>query len=172
MEMEADLQTESESGFVLECLLNGQPLQLEVAADRRLVDILRDDLQLTGTKLSCGIGRCGACMVLLDGKPVNSCLLMAYQCTGREIATIEHLSAGPLHPIQKALLAEGGMQCGYCTPGMVVSLVGLLEANPSPTREEAQAALCGNLCRCTGYAGIFRAIELLKPSPGAVSEES
>lgn len=123
-------------------------------------DILRDDLLLTGTKVSCEIGRCGACMVLLDGKPVNSCLLMAYQAAGKEVTTIEGISAGEeLHPVQQAMLEEGGLQCGYCTAGMVVTLTALWEKNPTPTRVEAEEALCGNICRCTGYEGIFRAVE-------------
>ena len=106
---------------------------------------------MTGTKVSCEIGRCGACMVLLDGKPVNSCLLMAYQAAGKEMTTIEGISAGEeLHPIQQAMLEEGGLQCGYCTAGMVVTLPRCGKTNPTPTRAEAEEALCGNICRCTG----------------------
>lgn len=133
---------------------------MKVPASKRMSDILRDDLRLTGTKVSCEIGRCGSCMVLLDGKPVNACLLMAYQAAGKQVTTIEGISGGEgLHPVQQAMLEEGGLQCGYCTAGMVVTLTSLLEKNPAPTRAEAEQALCGNLCRCTGYEGIFRAVE-------------
>lgn len=146
--------------YVLECSINGKAVAVPVPASKRMSDILRDDLLLTGTKVSCEIGRCGACMVLLDGKPVNSCLLMAYQAAGREVTTIEGISAGEeLHPVQQAMLEEGGLQCGYCTAGMVVTLTALWEKNPNPTRAEAEEALCGNICRCTGYEGIFRAVE-------------
>lgn len=146
--------------YVLECSINGKAVAVPVPASKRMSDILRDDLLLTGTKVSCGIGRCGACMVLLDGKPVNSCLLMAYQAAGKEVTTIEGISAGEeLHPVQQAMLEEGGLQCGYCTAGMVVTLTALWEKNPTPTRAEAEEALCGNICRCTGYEGIFRAVE-------------
>ncbi|MGO4269005.1 (2Fe-2S)-binding protein [Paenibacillus sp. TAF58] len=146
--------------YVLECSINGKAVAVAVPASKRMSDILRDDLLLTGTKVSCEIGRCGACMVLLDGKPVNSCLLMAYQAAGKEVTTIEGISAGEeLHPVQQAMLEEGGLQCGYCTAGMVVTLTALWEENPTPTRAEAGEALCGNICRCTGYEGIFRAVE-------------
>jgi carbon-monoxide dehydrogenase small subunit len=146
--------------YVLECSINGKAVAVPVPASKRMSDILRDDLLLTGTKVSCEIGRCGACMVLLDGKPVNSCLLMAYQAAGKEVTTIEGISAGEeLHRVQQAMLEEGGLQCGYCTAGMVVTLTALWEENPTPTRAEAEEALCGNICRCTGYEGIFRAVE-------------
>ncbi|WNR45069.1 (2Fe-2S)-binding protein [Paenibacillus roseipurpureus] len=147
------------TSYVLACTINGKGVSIPVPASKRMAAILRDDLQLTGTKVSCGIGRCGACMILLDGKPVNACLLMAYQAAGKAITTIEGISAGAeLHPIQQAMLEEGGLQCGYCTAGMVVTLTALWETNPSPTRSEAEEALCGNICRCTGYEGIFRAV--------------
>ncbi|SDO59512.1 carbon-monoxide dehydrogenase small subunit [Paenibacillus sp. yr247] len=146
--------------YVLECSINGKSVAIPVPASKRMSDILRDDLLLTGTKVSCEIGRCGACMVLLDGKPVNSCLLMAYQAAGKQVTTIEGISGGEeLHPVQQAMLEEGGLQCGYCTAGMVVTLTALWEKNPTPTRAEAEEALCGNICRCTGYEGIFRAVE-------------
>lgn len=144
--------------FKLNCTVNGRPVSAGVAPTRRLLNILREDLELTGTKRSCEIGRCGACMVLIDGKPVNSCLTMAYQCAEAEITTIEGLSEAGLHPVQRAFLEEGGFQCGYCTPGMVISVVGLLEENPRPSREEIEEALSGNICRCTGYGGIMRAV--------------
>ncbi|NOU92208.1 2Fe-2S iron-sulfur cluster binding domain-containing protein [Paenibacillus sp. LMG 31456] len=140
--------------------LNGKRLELNASPSRRVIDILREDLELTGTKISCEIGRCGACMILLDGQPVNACLLMAYQLEGRSVVTIEGLAEGDdLHPVQQAFLEEGGFQCGYCTPGMVISLVGLLGVNPTPTHEELTEGLSGNICRCTGYGGIMRAAE-------------
>ncbi|NOU99569.1 (2Fe-2S)-binding protein [Paenibacillus planticolens] len=148
------------AAYVLECSINGKDVAIPVPASKRMSDILRDDLRLTGTKVSCEIGRCGACMVLLDGKPVNACLLMAYQAAGKQVTTIEGISGGEsLHPVQQAMLEEGGLQCGYCTAGMVVTLTALWNRNPAPTRAEAEQALCGNLCRCTGYEGIFRAVE-------------
>lgn len=156
--MKNEAQLESLSQPILSCEVNGEPLTLTVPASKRLLSIIRDDLELTGTKRSCEIGRCGACMVLMDGKPVNSCLTMAYQCTGKQITTIEGISAEGMHPVQQAFLEEGGYQCGYCTPGMIVTVKALLDENPEPTQEELEEALSGNLCRCTGYGGIVRAI--------------
>ncbi|WP_201450660.1 (2Fe-2S)-binding protein [Paenibacillus sp. An7] len=142
--------------------INGKQVEMEVPATERMVTILRDRLLLTGTKISCEIGRCGACMILLGGEPVNSCLLMAYQCNGQEIQTIEGLAPSnetDLHPVQQAFIEEGGFQCGYCTPGMILSTANLLEHHPNPSTEEIEKALCGNLCRCTGYGGIIRAVQ-------------
>ncbi|MEK3920693.1 (2Fe-2S)-binding protein [Paenibacillus sp. FSL K6-2393] len=142
-------------------VVNGEEKHLEIAQTTRLVDMLRTHLQLTGTKVSCEVGRCGACMVLMDGEPVNSCLVMAYQCAGSDITTIEGLHGeekGTLHPIQQAFVEEGGFQCGYCTPGMVISTKALLDAHPEPSQEQIESGLCGNLCRCTGYGGIIRAV--------------
>ncbi|MEK4368200.1 (2Fe-2S)-binding protein [Paenibacillus sp. FSL R5-0473] len=142
-------------------VVNGEQKHLEIAQTTRLVDVLRSHLQLTGTKVSCEVGRCGACMVLMDGEPVNSCLVMAYQCEGSDIMTIEGLHGeekGTLHPIQQAFVEEGGFQCGYCTPGMVISTKALLDAHPEPSQEQIETGLCGNLCRCTGYGGIIRAV--------------
>lgn len=143
-------------------VINGEEQRLKVSPTTRLVDILRTHMNLTGTKISCEVGRCGSCMVLVDGDPVNSCLMMAYQCQGREITTIEGLSGeqqGDLHPIQQAFVEEGGFQCGYCTPGMVISTKALLDQHPQPTQEQIEIGLCGNLCRCTGYGGILRAVK-------------
>ncbi|SEM86641.1 (2Fe-2S)-binding protein [Paenibacillus sp. OV219] len=143
------------------CTVNDEPLALHVPASKRLLSILREDLLLTGTKVACEIGRCGACMVLIDGKPVNACLTMAYQCAGKRITTIEGLAGegDDLHPVQQAFLMEGGYQCGYCTPGMIVSVTALLKENPNPTQADVEEALSGNLCRCTGYGGIRRAVQ-------------
>lgn len=146
-------------------LLNGAAQTVCVSPTRRLVDILRDDVGLTGTKLACGIGRCGACTVLLGGQPVNACLMMAYQVEGQSIVTIEGLAQDGLapdglHPLQRAFLEAGGFQCGYCTPGMILAAKALLDVHPRPTPAQIREALSGNLCRCTGYTGILRAIQL------------
>ena len=140
--------------------LNGEPVAVTAPPSRRLLDVLRHDLLLTGTKIGCEIGRCGACMVLLDGKPVNACLTMLYQVEGRRVTTIEGIAGGKdaLHAVQRAFLEEGGYQCGYCTPGMIVSAAALLAERPDPTDEEIIEALSGNLCRCTGYGGILRSV--------------
>ncbi|MWC28711.1 (2Fe-2S)-binding protein [Paenibacillus sp. MMS18-CY102] len=149
-----------ETSYRLSCTVNGAAVSRHVPPVRRLLDLLREEMGLTGAKPGCDVGRCGACMVLVDGRAMNACLLMAYQCEGRSIETIESIT-GPsgegLHPIQQALLAEGGLQCGYCTPGMVISLKALCDRVPEPTREQIEEALTGNLCRCTGYEGIIRA---------------
>ncbi len=145
----------------LEVMINGEKYRFELPPTYRLVDILRKTLGLTGTKISCEVGRCGSCSVLMNGKLVNSCLLMAYQIQNAEIETIESLSKDKLDPIQEVFLQEGALQCGYCTPGMVMALKALLIENPNPTKEEAIDSLSGNLCRCTGYSPIVRVIDRL-----------
>ncbi|WP_404328572.1 (2Fe-2S)-binding protein [Mesobacillus maritimus] len=155
-------QTYEQQLIHLSLIVNGQEQTLEVEATKRLVDILREDFTLTGTKISCEIGRCGACSVILDGKLVNACLIRAYQVDGKEVLTIEALSQNGLDPIQKAFLEEGGFQCGYCTPGMIMAVKALLEEHPVPDDEQILEALSGNLCRCTGYGGIIRSIQKLK----------
>lgn len=162
MRKQADLQPDRSAPFL--CTVNGEQANLRVPADAGLLAILREELGLTGTKRSCEIGRCGACMVLIDGQPINACLTMAYQCAGRAVTTIEGLARQTqtgfeLHPVQQAFLDEGGYQCGYCTPGMIVSVTALLADNPLPSGEEIEEALSGNLCRCTGYGGIVRAVQ-------------
>jgi len=146
---------------VISFQLNGELVEMKVTPTMRLVDLLRDRLNKTGTKISCGIGRCGACSVLLNGKIVNSCLTMAFQVTDSSVETIEGLNDedGRLHPIQKAFLEEGGFQCGYCTSGMIIAVKALLDECPHPTEAEIKEGLAGNLCRCTGYGGIIRAVE-------------
>lgn len=139
--------------------LNGEPISGDVEGSRLLVEFLREDLKLTGTKESCGVGVCGACTVLLDGKPISSCLALAVHADGCAITTIEGLAAGDrLHPLQEAFLAHGGFQCGICTPGQILAAKALLDANPRPTRAEIQQWMMGNLCRCTGYYKIIESI--------------
>ena len=141
--------------------INGRPVEGEADAETRLLDFLREDLQLTGTKEGCGEGECGACTVLIDGRPVNSCLVLALQADGSDVRTIEGIADGDtLHPIQQAFVETGGVQCGFCTPGFVMAAYALLEATPNPTDEEIRTALEGNLCRCTGYERIIDAIRL------------
>jgi len=140
--------------------LNGRPVSLTVPSHHTLLYVLREILHLTGTKEGCGRGECGACTVLLDGKPVNSCLILIPQVEGREVETIENLSRdGELHPLQKAFLEAGAVQCGFCTPGILMSAKALLAKNPHPGDEEIKTALSGNLCRCTGYAKIKQAVK-------------
>jgi aerobic-type carbon monoxide dehydrogenase small subunit (CoxS/CutS family) len=138
--------------------VNGERYELDVHPTRRLTSVLRDDLGLTGTKLGCGEGACGACAVLLDGRPVNSCLLLVGAVAGRPIVTIEGISAGGLSPLQDAFLAEDGLQCGFCTPGQIVSATALLADNPHPSRAEIRVAMSGNLCRCGAYPKIELAV--------------
>ena len=139
--------------------VNGEPVSLAVEPRLTLLEVLRDTLGLTGTKEGCGTGDCGACTVLLDGDPVNSCLLLAVEAEGSEVITVEGLGNDDnLHPVQKALIAHGGVQCGFCTPGVVLSSVALLKRNPRPSEAEIRDALAGNLCRCTGYDKIVRSV--------------
>ena len=139
--------------------VNGRPLQLRVRSDQRLLDVLRDDLRLTGAKEGCGKGECGSCTVLVNGLAVDSCLTMAYQADGSVVETIEGLAAGGrLHPIQDAFIEKGGVQCGICIPGMVMAAKALLDRTPNPPPEEIRQGLAGNLCRCTGYTKIFAAV--------------
>jgi carbon-monoxide dehydrogenase small subunit len=140
--------------------VNGRLVALKVAAHHTLLQVLRDQLGLTGTKDGCGEGDCGACTVLMDGAPVNSCLILAPQADGAEIVTIEGLgTTEAMHPLQAAFVEEGGTQCGYCTPGFIMAAAALLNQNPSPTEEEIRWALAGNICRCTGYTKIIAAVQ-------------
>ena len=140
--------------------LNGARVSREVSNHRLLLDLLRDEIGVTGTKEGCGTGDCGACTVLLNGKPVNSCLVLSGELEGADIVTIEGLKIGPeLHPIQKAFIQDGGAQCGYCTPGMLMMSKALLDENQNPSEEDIRYALSGNLCRCTGYAKIIQAVQ-------------
>ncbi len=139
--------------------VNGTSFTVELEAGRTLLSVLRGELGLTGTKEGCDDSECGACMVLIDGEPVNSCSFLALQADGRAVTTVEGLASGSeLHPLQRAFLEHGGVQCGFCTPGMLISATALLTANPDPTEDEIRAGLSGNLCRCTGYVGIVAAV--------------
>jgi carbon-monoxide dehydrogenase small subunit len=144
-------------------ILNGKPIQVEVPPHWTLLRLLREKLGLTGTKEGCGIGECGACTVLLDGMPVNACLVLAPKAEGREVQTVEGLGSGKsLHPLQKSFIDHGAVQCGFCTPGILMSSKALLEKIPHPNREEVKEAISGHLCRCTGYHQIIEAIEALR----------
>lgn len=141
--------------------LNGKMKEVDAPADRRVVDILREDFLLTGTKESCGTGDCGACTILVDGETRLSCLMLAAQLQDRDIITIEGLSQdGSLHSVQSAFVEHGAVQCGFCSPGMILASIDLLNRNPNPTRDEIRDALAGNLCRCTGYQKIVDSVEI------------
>lgn len=140
--------------------INDKEYEVAVQPNQTLVDVLRYELRLTGTKKGCGTGDCGSCTVIMDGKPVNSCLVLAVQANGRKITTIEGLeSEQGLHPVQKAFMEKGAIQCGFCSPGMILSAKSLLDGNPKPTEEQIRRAISGNLCRCTGYQKIVDALK-------------
>ncbi|MHB8591690.1 MAG: (2Fe-2S)-binding protein [Vulcanimicrobiaceae bacterium] len=141
--------------------VNGAEIACAFNPNRTLLEVLREDLALTGTKHGCEMGHCGACTVLVDGETVLSCLTLAVECVDREIVTVEGMAgAGELHPLQRAFVECGAAQCGYCTPGMLLSAAALLESNGAPRKSEIEAALAGNLCRCTGYVKIVEAVAL------------
>jgi carbon-monoxide dehydrogenase small subunit len=143
----------------IRCRVNGEAIELDTHPMARLLDVLRVQLRLTGTKEGCGEGECGACSVFLDGRLVNSCLVPALHADGAEIVTIEGLARGEsLHAVQEAFLSHGGAQCGICTPGMILAAASLLERTPTPTAEDIRNGLSGNLCRCTGYMKIFESV--------------
>ncbi len=140
--------------------VNGDEYVRTVPTSMTLLQFVREELGLSGTKEGCGKGECGACTVLLDGVPVDSCLVLAYQCTGRSVITIEGIARdGLLHPVQEAFIRHGAVQCGFCTPGMIMSAVALLASNPRPTEAQIREAISGNLCRCTGYKAIIESID-------------
>ncbi|HSD41686.1 MAG TPA: (2Fe-2S)-binding protein [Burkholderiales bacterium] len=146
---------------VVEVTINGERHELALEPYRSLLDVLRNEVGLTGTKKGCDVGDCGACTVLLDGKPVNSCLVLGVEVAGCDIVTIEGLQPDPerLHPLQESFMKHGGAQCGFCTPGFVMMAKALLDENPNPTEEEIRFGIAGNICRCTGYTRIVTAIQ-------------
>ncbi|HMJ39798.1 MAG TPA: (2Fe-2S)-binding protein [Verrucomicrobiae bacterium] len=155
-EMTRDVQRE-----VVALMVNGERRELLLPVHKTLLEVLREDMQLTGTKHGCELGECGTCTVLVDGRPELSCLVLPVQVEGKAITTIEGLAAGAtLHPLQQAFAELGAAQCGYCTPGILLSAKSLLETNATPSRDEIREALAGNLCRCTGYMKILEAVEL------------
>lgn len=157
----------------IQLTINGDNYTLEVDSWRSLNEVLRDDLNLTGTKLGCGSGDCGACTVLVDGKAVSSCLTLAVEMEGKSITTVEGLafSGEQLHPIQEAFVSQGAIQCGFCTPGMELAAAYLLSQNPNPTETQIREALSGNLCRCTGYNKIVEAIKVASKKMNPMDKE-
>ena len=154
------IPVESQKTAQVRFTLNGEGVDVSFAPYKTLLEVLREDLGHTGTKHGCELGECGACAVLLNGKPVLSCLVLVLECSGKEILTVEGLASdGRLHPLQDAFADTGAAQCGYCTPGILVTAKALLDANPHPNRDQIREALSGNLCRCTGYLQIFEAVE-------------
>ena len=154
------LPAESQKSSHLRLTLNGEEVDVSFAPYKTLLEVLREDLGHTGTKHGCELGECGACAVLLDGKPVLSCLVLALECDKKSVLTVEGLICdGELHPLQDAFADLGAAQCGYCTPGILVTAKALLDQHPNPTRDQIREALSGNLCRCTGYLQIFEAVE-------------
>jgi carbon-monoxide dehydrogenase small subunit len=151
--------------------INGQEHEVAVPASRTLLELLREDLMLTGTKEGCDDGTCGTCTVLLDGKPIRSCLLLAVEAKGKEVTTIEGLAEGEkLDPVQQAFVDKGAIQCGYCSPGMILTAKALLDSNPAPTEQEIKFAISGNFCRCTGYNKIITAIKAASQAAEEVIE--
>ena len=150
-----------EDAALVSFVVNGEPVQVAFAPHKTLLEVLREDLRLTGTKHGCELGECGTCAVLVDGKPVLSCLYLGLECEGKRVETVEGMGdSRGLHPLQKAFADLGAAQCGYCTPGFLLTAKAFLEENPKPTRAQIREALAGNLCRCTGYIKIFEAVEL------------
>lgn len=167
----------SESKVKIAFKVNGDPTEVAFAPHKSLLEVLREDLGLTGTKHGCELGECGTCTVLLDGVPVLSCLVLGLACAGRNVRTVEGMAdGGKLHPLQETFADLGAAQCGYCTPAFLLVAEALLAANPKPTREEIKEALAGNLCRCTGYIKIYEAVELaaarMRGEDAEPSEES
>jgi carbon-monoxide dehydrogenase small subunit len=151
----------------LRLTVNGSSYELGVQPWETLLEVIRDKLGLTGTKEGCGLGECGACTVIMDGKTVNSCLVLAVEADGKQITTIEGLADGDeLHPIQEAFIEHGGLQCGFCTPGMIMSAKALLDENPAPSEQDIRRGIAGNLCRCTGYTKIIESIASAAQSMG------
>ena len=157
----------TDGGVSFSCLVNGRKIEREIDSSRALIEFIREDLGLKGTKEGCGEGECGACMVLVDGKAVNACLMMAVQLQGRELITIEGIKVknGGLHPLQKTFMAEGAVQCGFCSPGLIIASEALLRRKPDATLEDIKLELTGNLCRCTGYEKVLSAVQKAQKLP-------
>jgi len=171
--MVTDTAEESRKSAHIRFWLNGEEVDVSFAPYKTLLELLREDLGLHGTKHGCELGECGACAVLLDGQPVLSCLVLGVECAGRTVVTVEGLASdSKLHPLQEAFADAGAAQCGYCTPGILVTSKALLDRNPNPTLQEIQHALSGNLCRCTGYHQICEAVEQAALEIGAASVHS
>lgn len=156
--------------YPIELTVNGELFRIDVPAHYRLIDLLRRDLELTGTHEGCGEGDCGACTVIVNSRAVNSCLMLAVEADGCDVQTVEGLAqSGELHPLQEAFIREGAIQCGFCTPGMIMTAKALLDKNPRPSEQEVRQALQGNLCRCTGYDKIVKAVLSLQEKKGVTS---
>jgi aerobic-type carbon monoxide dehydrogenase small subunit (CoxS/CutS family) len=166
------MDLDGKTNVLLSLEVNGETHQVSCASYKTLLEVLREDLALTGTKHGCELGECGACAVLIDDEPVLSCLVLALECEDRRITTVEGLARGPrLHPLQEAFADLGGAQCGYCTPGILISAKALLDRNPNPSRDDIREALAGNLCRCTGYHQIYESVESAAEALGREPEE-
>jgi len=160
-------ETGGSPGKQVRLTVNGKAYELDVQPGETLLELIREDLGLTGTKEGCGLGECGACTVIMDGKTVNSCLVLAAEADGKQITTIEGLADGDrLHPVQQAFIDHGGLQCGFCTPGMIMSAKALLDENQNPSDEEIRKGISGNLCRCTGYTKIIESIKAAAGNAG------
>jgi carbon-monoxide dehydrogenase small subunit len=154
------MERKGDFGMKTTITINNRIRMFDIPPQTLLLNLLRDELDLTGAKYGCGIGECGSCTVLLDGKPVLGCMTLAVECDGKSVETIENLSEGEeLHPIQESYIEEGAVQCGFCTPGFIMTTKALLEENPSPDEEEIREYLKGNICRCTGYVNIVKAVQ-------------
>src|SRR5436189_4665148 len=164
--MSASVLRRAQGAVHLKMRVNGEEGEVSFPPYKTLLEVLREELGMTGTKHGCELGECGACAVLLDGQPVLSCLVLGVECASREVITVEGLSSdGRLHPLQQTFADLGAAQCGYCTPGVLVTAKALLDEHPRPTRDQIREALSGNLCRCTGYQQIFEAVEAVIAAP-------
>ena len=173
----ASPKAEPNSKAHIKLVVNGEPTEVAFAPHKTLLEVLREDLGLTGTKHGCELGECGTCTALVDGLPVLSCLVLGLACEGKRVDTVEGMADGPdLHPLQETFADLGAAQCGYCTPGFLLTAKALLEQDPSPTRTKIKDALAGNLCRCTGYIKIYEAVELaaarMRGEEAEIAEES
>jgi carbon-monoxide dehydrogenase small subunit len=171
-DMSLDLNIMKTNSVTIQFTINGEKMQLDIPAGTTALDLIRDRLALKGTKEGCGIGECGACTIVVDGRAVNACLMLAAQLDGREVLTVEGLShSGDLHPIQEAFAEKHAVQCGFCTPGLLMSTSALLKKHPHPNRSEIVKAISGNLCRCTGYHSIMEAVKAAAEKQAAFKKD-